>query len=269
MTKLKETDQRRQKVRKNDAPMFARLALESTSFIDAILYGTPELGKEIGRGQYGVVFSAKKSWGHYSRIAIKSIMICDDNHWNDLSMEFYYARSLPENDRIVQIRGSIIEHNYNGTSSYVYLIMDRMTRDLYAGLKSGLSWLSRLQISMDVVHGLRFLHNHGLIHRDIKLKNVLLDRHNRAKITDLGFCKSEVMISGSIVGTPIHMAPEVFTGKYDSMVDVYAFGILFWYICAGSVELPQIFEQCHNKDHLWIAVKKGMCHFSPTFLSIN
>ena len=43
------------------------------------------------------------------------------------------------------------------------------------------------------------------------------------------------MISGSIVGTPIHMAPELFSGRYDQSVDVYAFGILFWYICAGSV----------------------------------
>lgn len=266
ISRLKDMDNRRQQVRKNDAPIFARLALESTSLIDAILYGTPELGKEIGRGQYGVVFSTKKSWGSYSRFAVKSIMICDDKHWNDLAMEFYYTRSLPEHERIVQIRGSIIEHNYNGASSYVYLIMDRMVRDLYAGLKAGLDWLQRLQIALDVVQGLRFLHNHGLIHRDIKLKNVLLDKYCRAKITDLGFCKSEVMISGSIVGTPIHMAPEVFTGKYDSMVDVYAFGILFWYICAGSVELPQIFEQCHNKDHLWIVVKKGLVFKNPLII---
>lgn len=64
-------------------------------------------------------------------------------------------------------------------------------------------------------------------------------------------------MSGSIVGTPIHMAPELFTGRYDCSVDVYAFGVLFWYVCAGNVKLPGAFEQCANKDQLWQNVKKG------------
>ena len=38
------------------------------------------------------------------------------------------------------------------------------------------------------------------------------------------------MMTCTIVGTPIHMAPELFGGQYDSAVDIYAFGILFWYV---------------------------------------
>ncbi|NXE44302.1 DUSTY kinase, partial [Ptilorrhoa leucosticta] len=65
-------------------------------------------------------------------------------------------------------------------------------------------------------------------------------------------------MSGSIVGTPIHMAPELFTGKYDNSVDVYAFGILFWYLCSGHVKLPEAFERCASKDHLWNNVRRGV-----------
>lgn len=96
------------------------------------------------------------------------------------------------------------------------------------------------------------------MHRDVKLKNVLLDSKYRAKITDLGFCKPNAMISGSIVGTPIHMAPELFSQKYDKRVDTYAFGILFWYLCSGNTQLPATFADCPNKDSLWNNVRKGV-----------
>ncbi|PRD23076.1 UNVERIFIED_CONTAM: dstyk [Trichonephila clavipes] len=149
---------------------------------------------------------------------------------NVYSIPWYFYRSIPEHDRIVQIRGSVIDLTYAGGSTpAVLLVMDRLQRDLYSALKMGLPWKSRLQ----------------------------LDKHNRAKITDLGFCKPEAMMSGSIVGTPIHMAPELFSGRYDNSVDVYAFGILFWYICADHVRLPYVYEQCQSKDQLWNSVKKG------------
>ncbi|GFV11063.1 hypothetical protein TNCV_2718081 [Trichonephila clavipes] len=255
--RLERTEEQRLKVRKLHAPKLAKFALESTSLRDIILYGMPHIGREIGRGQYGVVYSCD-SWAGYSPCAIKSVVPPDDKHWNDLAMEFYYTRSIPEHDRIVQIRGSVIDLTYAGGSTpAVLLVMDRLQRDLYSALKMGLPWKSRLQIALDVVQGIRFLHGQGLVHRDIKLKNVLLDKHNRAKITDLGFCKPEAMMSGSIVGTPIHMAPELFSGRYDNSVDVYAFGILFWYICADHVRLPYVYEQCQSKDQLWNSVKKG------------
>ncbi|XP_076857191.1 dual serine/threonine and tyrosine protein kinase [Brachyhypopomus gauderio] len=255
--RLEQTEDLWLRVRKDHAPRLARLSLESCSLKDVLMHGKPKLGKELGRGQYGVVYLCD-SWGKHYPCALKSVVPPDDKHWNDLALEFHYTRSLPKHDRLVDLHGSVIDYTYGGGSSIaVLLIMERLHRDLYTGLKAGLALKERLQIALDVVEGIRFLHSQGLLHRDIKLKNVLLDRQNRAKITDLGFCKPEAMMSGSIVGTPIHMAPELFTGKYDHSVDVYAFGILFWYLCTGSVKLPEAFEKCSSKDQLWNNVKRG------------
>ncbi|CAH1783636.1 unnamed protein product, partial [Owenia fusiformis] len=256
--RLEKTEESRLKVRKVHAPKVARLALESTSLRDIILYGMPDMGREVGRGQYGVVYSCER-WAGYSPCAVKSVVPPDDKHWNDLALEFYYTKHVPDHERIVALKGSVIDYSYGGgTSPAVLLIMERMQRDLYGAIKTGLDWCGRLQVAIDVIEGMRFLHSQGLVHRDIKLKNVLLDRRNRGKLTDLGFCKPEAMMSGSIVGTPIHMAPELFSGKYDNSVDVYAFGILFWYVCAGHCRLPYAFEQCTSKDQLWTHVKKGV-----------
>ncbi|NWI45306.1 DUSTY kinase, partial [Picathartes gymnocephalus] len=256
--RLERTEDLWLKVRKDHAPRLARLSLESRSLQDVLLHGKPKLGRELGRGQYGVVYLCD-SWGGHFPCALKSVVPPDEKHWNDLALEFHYMRSLQSHERLVHLHGSVIDYGYGGGSSIaVLLIMERLHRDLYTGLKAGLELEPRLQIALDVVEGIRYLHSQGLVHRDIKLKNVLLDKRNRAKITDLGFCKPEAMMSGSIVGTPIHMAPELFTGKYDNSVDVYAFGILFWYLCSGHVKLPEAFERCASKDHLWNNVRRGV-----------
>ncbi|XP_012278453.1 dual serine/threonine and tyrosine protein kinase isoform X2 [Orussus abietinus] len=259
--KLERTEEQRVAIRRYHAPRLAKLALESTSMSDIVRYGIPYQGKEIGRGQYGVVFACDGWGGAPGPCAVKSIVPPDDKHWNDLAMEFYFTRSIPDHKRIVKLRGLVIDYSYGGGCGFnaaVLLITDRLSRDLYCGIRAGLTWLERTQIAIDVLEGIRYLHSQGLVHRDIKLKNVLLDTDNRAKLTDLGFCITEAMMSGSIVGTPVHMAPELLSGHYDSSVDVYAFGILFWYICAGHVRLPIAFEQFHNKEQLWNSVRKGI-----------
>ncbi|CAF3342750.1 unnamed protein product [Rotaria socialis] len=254
--RLKSTEDKQQRVRKDCTPRIARLLLESTSLKDLIQYGLPKQGREIGRGQYGVVYDCK-NWANHQSCVLKSVVPPDDRHWNDLALEFHYLRRIPEHPRIVQLIGSVIDYS-DSDQTPVLLIMERLKRDLYGALKSRLEFSIRMHIALDVVEGLRYLHGLGLVHRDIKLKNVLLDEANRARITDLGFCKPEVMMSGSLVGTPIHMAPELFTSKYDHTVDVYAFGILFWYICSNGVKLPTNFDVCSSKDILWSAVKKGV-----------
>lgn len=89
--RLEKTEENQTIIRKLLAPKFAKLCLESTSLKDLILYGMPQLGKEIGRGQYGVVYQCAK-WAKYTNLAIKSVVPPDDKHWNDLALEFHYTK---------------------------------------------------------------------------------------------------------------------------------------------------------------------------------
>lgn len=89
--RLEKNEENQNFIRKILAPKFAKLCLESTSLKDYVLYGFPTLGKEIGRGQYGVVYSCHK-WGKYENLAVKSVVPPDEKHWNDLALEFHYTK---------------------------------------------------------------------------------------------------------------------------------------------------------------------------------
>ena len=134
------------KLKKSYSPKLARFVLESTCYRDYALYGMPRYEQEIGRGQYGVVYSSRR-WGPFGPCAIKSVAPPDEKHWNSLAMEFYYTRSLPEHPRIVQIRGCVIDSTYGSGSGAVLLIMYKMRRDLHTAIRQGMPLIPRLQVT--------------------------------------------------------------------------------------------------------------------------
>jgi len=253
--RLGQTEEDRRKTRSEYAPRLARLALYSTSLSDQIQYGIPVHGREIGRGHFGVVYSCER-WANKGPLALKSVVPPDDKHWGSLALEFYYAKNIPAHRNIAGFHGAVLDESSNG-HTIAYLVMDRFARDLFAALKNkSLDPRTRFTVALDIVEGARYLHNQGLVHRDLKLQNVLLDENNVAKITDYGFCKPEAMMSGSLVGTPIYISPELFTGMYDKTVDIYAFGIIFWYLCSGRADRPKNFN-CRTFSELQDFVERG------------
>ncbi|CAH2260390.1 jg15519 [Pararge aegeria aegeria] len=92
-SRLHHTEDIKLAIRKKYAPSFAQLCLESTSMCDLLMYGAPELGREIGRGQYGVVYAVRGAWAGHNPACVKSVFPADDRHYRELAMEFYYTRS--------------------------------------------------------------------------------------------------------------------------------------------------------------------------------
>lgn len=85
-----------------------------------------------------------------------------------------------------------------------------------------------------VADGLAAAHREGVVHRDIKLENILLTMQGAPKLGDFGLAKPVVGIADDLAGTPNYMAPELFQGEQPSFAsDVYALGVCYFLLLTG------------------------------------
>jgi serine/threonine-protein kinase len=100
-----------------------------------------------------------------------------------------------------------------------------------------------LELALQVARALAFAHEHGLVHRDVKPQNVLLNGDGRAKVTDFGIARSldvdGVTQTGTVLGTSNYIAPEQASGRrVDQQTDVYSLGVVLYELLAGEVPFP-------------------------------
>lgn len=133
----------------------------------------------------------------------------------------------------------LYEHFYE--DGKLYLILEYCTRSLQDEIKEKkLTQWRIFQYMKQIKDGMLYMNEQKAMHRDLKPANILLDKFNVIKICDFGISKriedhqkNELYEHTSKKGTPLYMAPNVFSGKYSQKCDVFSLGAMIYHLLTG------------------------------------
>lgn len=159
--------------------------------------------------------------------------------------EEYLARFKQEAKLLAQLQHPHIlpVFDYGEAEGYTYIVMSFVKSGTLADLmKKRRFSLSEIRNIISQVGGaLGYAHARGMIHRDVKPSNVLIDESGNCLLTDFGLARmiestSNLTSSGAIMGTPAYMSPEQGAGsKIDKRSDIYSLGIILFELLTGRV----------------------------------
>ena len=169
-----------------------------------------------------------------------------DSVSSESSLVLERAASLAARLRVGRLDGSsskALDGSMSSSSVGVSLAPDE-TGDLPETGLSGRSWIENsVRIALQAAEALSYAHSRGVLHRDVKPSNLMLDDEGRVYVTDFGLCKtadnSSLTAAGDVVGTLRYVPPERFQGRDDARGDVYGVGLILYELLCGRPAFPQ------------------------------
>lgn len=217
--------------------------------------------KDLGKGSFGSVIKARNKFTGI----VSAVKIIDKNRMKEgtLTKTLLYQ----EIEVVQQIEHPCIMRVFDvmEDADYFYISCELLCEELSKRLlrRGVFSERDAAIVFQQVLMALNYLHLRNIVHRDIKLENVLMQTDNienlNIKITDFGFAKISVPDNGltDVLGSPLYMAPEIILKKpYGTAVDIWAAGVMLHVLVVG--EPPFVAE---TKNQIFEIIKKQEVKF--------
>ena len=218
-----------------------------------------ELVKKIGQGSYAIVYKAiRKSDKRMIAVKIISVAKMEKKHLENSLTEIRIICAI-QNPNIVQYFDAFIDE----TNKDLYLIMEYLGGGDLAG-RIAFLLRSKTQSSekqvwryiLQILQGLKCLHQRKIIHRDIKPGNLFISNDfQTVKIGDLNTSKimGDKKLTSTVIGTPFYLAPEIWKSvQYDYRCDIFSLGCVIYEL--ATLQPP---FKSNSVEELYKLVKRG------------
>ncbi len=173
---------------------------------------------------------------------------------------------------------------------YHYFVMEYVEgKTLYDDIAAGKIYeeLEAINVIIQVADALRHAHSVGLIHRDVKPKNIMINKEGIVKLADMGLARQTTdfeaakLEKGKAYGTPYYISPEQIRGEIDvdERADIYGLGATFYHLVTGRVPFmaddPMEVMRKHLKDelippdHINTSLSAGVCEVIEVMMAKN
>ncbi|XP_075045692.1 protein kinase C zeta type isoform X2 [Mixophyes fleayi] len=232
-----------------------------------------DLIRVIGRGSYAKVLLVrlKKNDQAYAMKVVKKELVHDEEDIDWVQTEKHVFEQASNNPFLVGL------HSCFQTPSRLFLVIEYVNGgDLMFHMQRQrkLPEEHARFYAAEICIALNFLHERGIIYRDLKLDNVLLDADGHIKLTDYGMCKEGLGpgdTTSTFCGTPNYIAPEILRGEeYGFSVDWWALGVLMFEMMAGRSPFDIITDNpdMNTEDYLFQVILEKPIRI-PRFLSVK